>query len=207
MLRFYDVFTGRGTKQSQNYKILEKQKAKMADQQSPITNSKSVRFHSIEIIECPVTIGDNPSVSSGVPITIEWTCQKRTKLGLEFFEKFRPPRRSCMKKLRLKSSQREKLLRKAGHTTEEIDDAIHRAEIAIEQRFETMQELQQAKLKAAHAVASASATKTLAVDIVTDDPTVALLPTTRPVFAAMTGQGVCDSPPSPVPSRVVAPSA
>ena len=179
----------------------------MADQQSPSTNSKSVRFHSIEIIECAVTIGDNPSVSSGVPITIEWTCQKRTKLGLEFFEKFRPPRRSCMKKLRLKSSQREKLLRKAGHTTEEIDDAIHRAEIAIEQRFETMQELQQAKLKAAHAVVSASATKTLAVDIVTDDPTVALLPTTRPVFAAMTGQGVCDSPPSPVPSRVVAASA
>lgn len=33
---------------------------------------KLVAFSTIEIREYPMTVGDNPSVSRGVPVTIEW---------------------------------------------------------------------------------------------------------------------------------------
>ena len=108
-----------------------------------INTNKNVRFETVEIIECPITIGDNPSVSSGVPLTIEWDCQKRTKLAVEFFENHRPPRRTNKKLLRIKSKQRERLLRKIGFTLQEIDEATYEADYAREQRYETIREVEE----------------------------------------------------------------
>ena len=53
-----------------------------------------VRFSTLEIIELPYTIGDNPSVSDGVPISPSWKEQKRTTFDFEFFETYRPARRT-----------------------------------------------------------------------------------------------------------------
>lgn len=54
---------------------------------------RAVCFTNVEIVELPYTIGDNPSVSGGVPVSASWVSQKRTSLDLEFFEQYRPPRR------------------------------------------------------------------------------------------------------------------
>ena len=54
----------------------------------------TVSFSNVEIIELPYTLGDNPSVSSGAPISASWIAQKRTILDLDFFERFRPERRN-----------------------------------------------------------------------------------------------------------------
>jgi hypothetical protein len=40
-----------------------------------------------------MTLGDNPSVSTGVPVTIEWDVQAKRKFSFEQFEKVRPERR------------------------------------------------------------------------------------------------------------------
>ena len=53
-----------------------------------------VTFKSVEIIELPYTLGDNPCVSSGCPIMPSWEAQKRTTFRLDFFERYRPKRRS-----------------------------------------------------------------------------------------------------------------
>jgi hypothetical protein len=55
---------------------------------------KKVSFADVEIIELPYTLGDNPSVSLGVPISASWEAQKRTTMNLDFFETYRPTRRT-----------------------------------------------------------------------------------------------------------------
>ena len=54
---------------------------------------KHVDFSTIEIIEFPMTLGCNPSVSSGAPVTIEWEPQHRVRFDLDVFEEHRPKRR------------------------------------------------------------------------------------------------------------------
>ena len=55
--------------------------------------AKHVSFGTIEIIEFPITLGDNPAVSSGPPLTIEWEPQQRIRFDLDLFEEYRPERR------------------------------------------------------------------------------------------------------------------
>ena len=62
-------------------------------QQEP-QKRRRVSFTDVEIIELPYTLGDNPCVSSGVPISASWKAQKRTCLKLDFFEQYRPKRRT-----------------------------------------------------------------------------------------------------------------
>jgi hypothetical protein len=70
--------------------------------------SRHVRFSSLEIVELPYAVGDNPCVSSGVPIAASWVAQKKTKFDIDFFERYRPPRRS-KKELLLSAVDRKAL--------------------------------------------------------------------------------------------------
>jgi hypothetical protein len=72
-------------------------------------STKQVNFDTIEIIELPMTLGDNPSVSVGAPLTVEWESQQRTTFQLDFFEKYRPERRS-RHTLVISPEAREKIL-------------------------------------------------------------------------------------------------
>ena len=55
---------------------------------------KCVRFSLLEIIELPYTVGDNPCVKGGAPISASWRVQKRTQFDVDFFETYRPRRRT-----------------------------------------------------------------------------------------------------------------
>jgi hypothetical protein len=104
----------------------------------------TVRFHTVEIIELPLCVGDNPAVSAGVPISLDWDAQRRTTLSLDWFEAIRPPFTSTR---RLSSRRRKSILLKNGCSPHEIKLATLEAEITKQQRIHTMLELkQQAKL-------------------------------------------------------------
>ena len=55
--------------------------------------NNSVRFSNVDVIEFPYTIGCTPC-SSGVPIAASFVAQKKTSFQLEFFETYRPKRRT-----------------------------------------------------------------------------------------------------------------
>jgi hypothetical protein len=60
----------------------------------PVRSKSSVEFSQIRIREYEQTLGDNPSVSYGPPITLDWNFEEKEPISLEQYEAQRPPRRS-----------------------------------------------------------------------------------------------------------------
>ena len=83
---------------------------------------KSLRFDQIEIIELPFTLGDNPCVNGGAPLSCSWDPQLRVKVSLETFEKLRPKRRA-LHELILGKELREMVLTKHGFSEGDISQA------------------------------------------------------------------------------------
>jgi hypothetical protein len=77
-----------------------------ASQASPEHSRRRVSFNEVEIIELPMTVGDGPSI--GVPLTVDWEPQERSKFSIDFFEQFRPMRR-VRNQLRILPASREQL--------------------------------------------------------------------------------------------------
>jgi hypothetical protein len=68
---------------------------------------KQVSFATIEILEFPIMLGDNPSViTSGPPLPTSWEPQFRMEMDLDVFEMNRP-RRRCPQDLIIDSGTRE----------------------------------------------------------------------------------------------------
>ena len=81
----------------------------------------SVKFSSIEIREYPMELGDNPSVSSGPPITIGWEPQMICEpVDLETYESNHPPRRSNLEMSLPLSIRKEILSNSNGMTPRQI---------------------------------------------------------------------------------------
>ena len=110
-----------------------------SDDDSDQEGRKRVSFESVEIIELPFALGDNPSVSRGPPLTTEWEAQHRTTLDLDFFETCRPSRRSG-KNLVVSHEDREKLLLEHGFSKQQISEASNEAARARSQRRNQPQE-------------------------------------------------------------------
>lgn len=127
-----------------NRTLLTQQQSQHQQQQQP--SKRSVGFATIEIIELPYTVGDNPSVSCGAPISASWYSQKRTSLDLEFFEQYRPLRRN-KKDLHLTKEARKELLLQSGHTEKDIQLAAQHAMRTKQQRLETIQEIRSLLLR------------------------------------------------------------
>lgn len=70
---------------------------------------KKVWFDQIQVREHAIILGDNPSTTEGIPITIDWDYQKETLLDVEYFELYRPERRRYKNKLRLAPQRRAQL--------------------------------------------------------------------------------------------------
>eukprot|EP00980_Cylindrotheca_fusiformis_P025930 scaffold14920_cov63-Cylindrotheca_fusiformis.AAC.3 len=111
---------------------------------------RHVCFDTIEIIELPYCLGDNPAVSSGVPISIEWEAQSRIKLSLAHFEAERQSSESTTttstttpRILRIPSRRRRDILLSCGHSPAEIQHAIIDAAIGKQRRRLTLKSDQQ----------------------------------------------------------------
>jgi hypothetical protein len=91
---------------------------------SMLQQKRTVQFRSIEILEFAYTVGDNPSVSSGVPLSSEWAPQRKTILPLCVFETHRPTRsRECAGPRRFSSRRREKILLRNGCSIKDMTAA------------------------------------------------------------------------------------
>lgn len=73
---------------------------------------KTVTFSTISIRCHDVTIGDSPSVSSGIPISLDWTFVDKDAISLDDFEEQRSPRRPNF--VLSASQRRERLVTRFG---------------------------------------------------------------------------------------------
>lgn len=101
-------------------------KKKMRNSSCYPLNSSKVCFGTVQIVEFPVTIGDNPEVQDGCPIALSPVPIKHLEcIPLQTYERDRIIHRekSTRDAWRLTSVQREDRLLNAGFTAEEIKDA------------------------------------------------------------------------------------
>lgn len=96
-----------------------KQKNDTAAPDAPKTEKKSVSFDTIEVREHQVVLGDNPSVSSGPPLSIAWESHATHIVSVDDYESVRPTRRSREQML-VPRSTREEWLRNAGFARSEF---------------------------------------------------------------------------------------
>jgi len=74
----------------------------------------SVSFSKLEIREYNVIIGDSPSCSTGLPLSLGWEHTNTRALCVNVFENTRPMRRYGQKELILNPAERKRLLRDVG---------------------------------------------------------------------------------------------
>lgn len=89
---------------------------------------KSVAFTTIEVRTYPIILGDNPSVSSGPPFTIDWDHQDVVQINLSDYEQLKPVKRT-RKEIALTARARESWLRAEGYARSEIEEVgkeVHR---------------------------------------------------------------------------------
>lgn len=99
---------------------------------------KLVRFDRVEMREFDRTVGDNPSVTSGVPIGLDWRYNPNPLVkNLEDYESDRAPRRS-KRELALDPTAREHmLLRDWGLTFRELNKVTIEADALRQQRYKS----------------------------------------------------------------------
>jgi len=89
--------------------------------QSSSSSRKRVAFGSVQVREYNRTIGDNPFVRVGVPVSLDWQFSERSEVPIDEYEQSRPPRKAV---LRLSSiTRRNMLLNVWGYTEEDIANA------------------------------------------------------------------------------------
>jgi hypothetical protein len=90
---------------------------------------KGVCFGTVEVRKYPITIGANPSVSRGVPRTIEWDHleEETERHHINVYERERPnEKRKRGEELLLDGVTRAKMLRDLGYTKTQLLEGIRR---------------------------------------------------------------------------------
>jgi hypothetical protein len=111
--------------------------------------ANAVRFSTVEIRSYPMIMGDNPSVTCGIPVTIDWAHDGDVVVcDIQDYEECRPTRRHRMELL-LPSSIRSSFVLNAGYSRKEIQQQIKDVNCARNRRRQTMEREQFHKLEAA----------------------------------------------------------
>ena len=85
--------------------------------------SSVVRFDSLDIIEFPMELGDNPAVSCGAPVCLGNKVQSRQRVDLYQYEAWKGTRRH-RDELWMTVPKRAGILLRAGYTINEIADSV-----------------------------------------------------------------------------------
>lgn len=94
--------------------------------EAPPLRRKRVRFHEVQIHIHQVRLGDNPSVSSGPPITLDWEPSESISFDLDELEKLHG--NESKKVERVSADTREGWVRNFGHSTDSIRNALAEVE-------------------------------------------------------------------------------
>jgi len=111
----------------------------LSDDESCVAE-KQVFFYEVSIREYPQILGDNPAVTEGVPLALDWDHQNQYKVNVEMYEFTRAPvRRKSRRKLMMSSTTRFRTLIEAGYSLEDIGDAAMEVRNAKAQRLKSVQ--------------------------------------------------------------------
>ncbi|KAG7374788.1 hypothetical protein IV203_013883 [Nitzschia inconspicua] len=100
-------------------------------------NHRRVSFRTIEIQEYAIIPGENPAVTMGIPLTIDWTPLARISCDLEQYEVQRPQPPRSMVELRIPMLQRYHMLKNLHFSHREINQHVRAATIGRNQRKRT----------------------------------------------------------------------
>jgi hypothetical protein len=103
-------------------------------------SERAVQFSTVEIRSYPICAGDNPAVTKGVAITIEWDHDSVRTVPLEEYEDGRPFPRS-LTQIRMTPIQRADRLRAMGYSRSEIQEWVQRVDRLRKQRMRTTKSL------------------------------------------------------------------
>ena len=102
---------------------------------------RNVSFHTMEIREYGVVLGDNPSCSSGPPVQLAWNPHDSTKLRIDDYEEHRPPRRDRAEMLMSYNVRWWSLMRESGYTVSQLKRATDACEEARKARLKTVRKI------------------------------------------------------------------
>jgi hypothetical protein len=97
-------------------------------------NPTLVRFESVHIRLYHQTLGDNPAVTYGPPIALDWKYDEMSPVKVDEYEGTRRDRMADSSSLFLSSMDRRRLLQNKGFTEDEINQASLDAEKARKER-------------------------------------------------------------------------
>lgn len=100
----------------------------------------SVVFGTVQVRCYPVIVGDNPSVSAGPPLSIDWEHMSSSEYDLERFERSRSGRRESFS-LKIPPYIRNEILDRCGECLDEIYERVREVRTAKEQRELTLRNL------------------------------------------------------------------
>jgi hypothetical protein len=100
---------------------------------------KSVRWSTIDFYSHEMLLGDNPSVSSGPPLTISWKAHEHHPISIEEYEKFKPVRRRKSEMLSPRQ-MREDLLMGAGYNRSDLKEAATEAAAIRQMRHRSLKD-------------------------------------------------------------------
>jgi hypothetical protein len=100
---------------------------------------KSVRWSTIDFYSHEMLLGDNPSVSSGPPLTISWKAHEHHPITVEEYEKFKPVRRRKSEMLSPRQ-MREDLLMGAGYNRSDLKEATTEAAAIRQMRHRSLKD-------------------------------------------------------------------
>jgi len=103
--------------------------------------NKTIKFHNIEIREYARTLGDNPSCSSGPPVSISWDYKALKAMTIDDYEETRPARRTQMEMVLPRKLRSEMLKRDWQITQRQIAEAVRRNVKIKNQRRTTVNNL------------------------------------------------------------------
>lgn len=101
-------------------------------------SKRKIHFGEVLIREYEMILGDNPCVTYGPPVTIDWDYVEYNALPVNEYEFHRPPRRS-LREMGMNYYRRKELLARAGHSEEELKIAKKEVQKCKTNRYLTKQ--------------------------------------------------------------------
>ena len=103
------------------------------------TNTKptQISFDKIFIREHPITCGDNPSVSSGPPLQLDWPSITHQPISIDDYESIRIDERRIQMQMKIPKDIRKDLLVFHGSSLKDIEDCSKKAKVDKKKRMHT----------------------------------------------------------------------
>jgi len=89
-----------------------------------LKQKKKVRFSHIEVRQYPMILGDNPSVSSGPALTIDWEYFSEAQFSIEHYDTIHKKTHRSTRHLIMPLSCRMLIAKNAGHSYREIRQCL-----------------------------------------------------------------------------------